>query len=132
MIKLEQVWPQELTEQDIRWLIIGCAACNWKVHTAERLVQRALEGIVGFYRFVGEGEGMVAVSKEEDELFIEAVAGKNLLRNFAEVHEQLATLARAVGLSALSGMVSRPGLRRLYETQTKARAVAVQYTERLK
>lgn len=131
MIKLEQVHPVELNNEDISWLIRACLAVKYERFEAKAVVERALKGIVELYRIVGDVRGMLAVRIGEDELFLECFGGSNVLRHFDEVHEQLKTLARAVGKSKLTTMVSRPGVKRLYETRTKARPAATYYVEQL-
>jgi hypothetical protein len=131
MIRLELVHPLELTDEDIKWLTLGCVACNWKKFVAVSLVRQAIDGRGGLYRFTGDGQGMIAVTQSEDEMLIEAVAGRGLLKTFSEVHEQLAILARSLGLKRLSGMAARKGLQHIYRTRTKAQEKAVLFVENL-
>lgn len=131
MIHLTTIAPEDLNEHDIMWLTRGCLGAKWRSFTAVDLVREALERKVSFFRVTGDADGMVAVSTEKDEMFIETLAGLGFVKYFGEIHDALAVLARSAGLKKIAGLVFREGLRHLYDTRTKGRPIATLYVEDL-
>lgn len=116
-----------LPEADCRWLEIA----GDKTFSAVQLVQKALEGEVSIFRIVGEAEGIVVLGKREDELHVEAFAGKGILKNFPKIYQEIRLLAGACGASKIVGWVRRPGLNRIYERHTAGRPEATVWVEEL-
>jgi hypothetical protein len=125
---MEKVESWGLTQEDIRWLVIGALeGQKWNEDsTAESLAKNSI-----LYRISGDASGVVALSKRKNSLFIDAFAGKGLLRNFSEIHGVLVDIARIVGCDEISGYVGKAGLMRVYSKYTKGKPVVTLYVEKL-
>jgi hypothetical protein len=125
---MERVETWGLTQEDIRWLVIGALeGQKWnKASTAQSLVENSI-----LYRISGDASGVIALSKRENSLFIDAFAGKGLLRNFSEIHGVLVDIARIVGCDEISGYVGKAGLMKVYSKYTKAKPLVTFYVEKL-
>jgi hypothetical protein len=128
MIRMERVEPWGLTQEDIKWLVIGALeGQKWNEEsTAQSLVENSI-----LYRISGDAFGVIALSKRKNSLFIDTLAGKGLLRNFSEIHGVLVDIARIVGCDEISGYVGKAGLMKVYSRYTKARPVVTYYVEKL-
>lgn len=128
-VKISQVIPEELTADDIRWLVIGTYACKFFDLTAEALVERAKKEEVVLYRVSEAAVGMIAASFNEREMFIEALAGKDFLKCASAIHDEVKVIALEAGKNRISGWVAREGLKTLYDSWAKP--VATLYVEEL-
>ena len=119
-IKVEQVQPTLITNEDISWLVLGCARSIDGVQAVD-LVSSALAGGSGIYRMSGDVQGVFVLTRLGDRAEITSIAGKGLLKYFSDVHELILATAAGMGFKSVAGYVARPGLAKAYKTQTKAR-----------
>lgn len=124
MIQLEYVQPENLTDEDIRWLIEGSKGSFDDV-TALDQVHAAQDGRAGIHRIKGDAVGIVVLSPTEQNktLTITCLAGRGLIKEFSAVHDAILATAAAAGASRVNGYVMRAGLAALYKRRTKARMV---------
>lgn len=134
MIKIELVQPRELTPEDIRWIVLSCLR-SYDGSTGEQIIQAALIGQVGIHRISGDAEGIVILEPQvmanKPGLKIIGLAGRNMLRNFCQVHDVICLTTKACGGTFLSGFVGRGVLAALYKKHTAAKQVATVFVENL-
>lgn len=115
-MRTEYVHPTRLTDGDIRLIAKGCLAVKVNSLDPKVLIEKAMRKEVFFYKVFGEDFfGIVALYLTDECLWIEFVAGQGLVRHFDEIHEWLMHLALSCGVRQLSALISRPGLKRLWE-----------------
>lgn len=124
MISLEYIRPEDMTDEDIRWLIESCKDSFDGVQPMDQVVS-AKEGVASIFRVVGDAQGIVilAPSQIEHTLTITGLAGKGFLRHFDGVHKAILTAAAATGARKVNGYVTRRGLAALYQKRTNAKLV---------
>lgn len=120
MIKVELVFPKDLTNKDILWLTIGCQNSIDDVRAVDQ-VDSAMTGRSGIYRVSGDAEGIFVLTHAGEKMMITAMAGKSFLKHFEEIHREICAAAAACGAFAVAGFVMRRGLAALYKQKTKAR-----------
>lgn len=134
MIELEQVQPRDLTDEDIRWMVMGCMESYDGVSVKE-LVQSALEGWTGIYRLGGDTEGVVTLSDkllgQRHGFEITCLAGRHVLSHLDEINKAVCTVARAAGGEFVMGYVAKAPLAEMYRRKTRAREVARVFVEDL-
>ena len=126
IVKLE-----DLDENELALLVKYCQKC-FEPLAYENLVSRVRNGAACIYRFSGACSGIFILATGDGGLYIETVAGKNVVRHFDEIYERIKIVAAACGARRIYSYVSRDSLRRLYARKTKAEAVATLYREDLK
>jgi hypothetical protein len=120
MIRVELVFPKDLNNQDILWLTLGCQNSIDDVRAVDQ-VDSALAGRSGIYRVSGDAEGVFVLTHAGEKMMITAMAGKNFLKCFEKIHEEICAAAAACGAFVVAGFVTRKGLATLYKQKTKAR-----------
>lgn len=132
MISISMVRPVELEDSELGLIVQYCNTC-WKPFPIEDVIKRVQSGGACIYRVQGpEVKGIVILALSEDnDLYIETVAGKGMVRNFKEVYDAIKQVALSCGAKEIYSYVGRPSLKRLYERRTKATLVAELYKESL-
>lgn len=123
MIVLRHIKPEDLTDDDIGWLVKGSKE-SFDGTTAISQVRAAQDGQSCVYRITGDATGVVVLSVGGDRLLtITCLAGSGLLKHFNEVHEAILSTAAAAGASRVNGFTLRAGLQALFQRRTKAKLV---------
>lgn len=136
MIKIEQLNPKELSNDDVSLIERGCAGSYDKANAGDQIAA-ATGGnawIFRFFRDDGTVKGIFVLSRgnvAEREVIMTALAGKGLISNFPEVYSEVKKLCKSVHAKRLIGYVSRPGLASIYRKRTKAIPVATLFSENL-
>ena len=115
-MKTEYVHPTQLSDGDIRLITKGFLAIKFGDSDPKTLFEKAMQKELFFYKLVGEDFfGIAALRLAEDCLWLELMTGTGLVKHFDEIHDWLLHLALSSGVHKLGALVSRPGLRRLWE-----------------
>lgn len=115
-MKTEYVHPTRLSDEDLHLIAKGCLAVKVNTLDPKTLIEKALRREVFLYRIVGDGfYGIIALYLADECLWVEFVAGHGLVPHFEEIHEWLQHLALSCKVCKLSALISRPGLKRLWE-----------------
>ena len=130
MLTVELVQPTELTNNDIRWLVIS-ANKGWDGVLAIDLVNAALAGNAGIYRITGEARGVFVLEPRGQDMKIIGLAGEGFLKHFPEVHKVICDTAKGCGAKRVVGLVARGALSKMYEKYTAAKVVATVVVEDL-
>lgn len=130
-MKIEYVAVSDLTNADLYWIAAGCDQTKWRTITGQQVIADAINKRVNIHRVSGSAEGIFIISFEENNLIVELMAGRHFLRNFMEIRRLLLQMAKDLGCSGLAGYVERPGLKKLYERLTPAKATVTLYVEAL-
>lgn len=134
MIDIALIQPGDLTTADIRWIALSCLR-SFDGATGDQIIYAAYDGQVGIHRISGDAEGIVIlepqIMNKKPGLKIIGLAGKDMLRNFCQVHEAICLTAKACGGTFVSGFVGRGALAALYKKHTVAKQVAVVFVENL-
>lgn len=130
MITVKAVKLEELTNGELSLIASYCRECYEPV-SLEDFVNRVRNRDAAVYRFEGDSVGIFVLSRGSDGLYVETVAGQNVVKHFEEIHQKVRMVAAAAGAKALYSYVARPALQRLYDRKTKARPVATLYKEKL-
>jgi len=123
-MRIEAVHATQLTAKDIQLITKGCLAVKILELDPKHLVEMALNGKAMIYRIVGDKMlGIVVITVRGSEVWLEIIAGHGLVKHFDEIHEWLIRMAHSWGMKTLCGIVTRPGLKRLWERH-EARSAA--------
>lgn len=130
MISVVSVKLEELTNDELGLLAKYCAKCFEPV-SCQDLVNRVRSGLACIYRFTGDCSGVFVLAVGDGGLYIETVAGKDIVRHFEKLHERIKITAAACGARRLYSYASREAIKRLYDRRTSAEPVATLYREDL-
>lgn len=130
---LERIWPSAITDEDVKWLTIGCEQCKWNKLTPAQVVQQVLDGDTMLYRIHGNATGIVALSvnAQQEQMWIDLFAGKGLMKAQEEFRTMLRMMAQGLGLKRLAGFVSRRALAKWYDEHTAGKPTATLYVEEI-
>lgn len=130
MIKVDAVKLRDLCLDELKLLVKYKEKCFEHVRDDD-LVHKELDGTACVYRISGDIQGIMILSLGNDGIYIDTVAGKNIVANFAELYKKIKVIAAASGARRLYSFVDRPGLARVYDRQTNSAPVATLYREEL-
>ena len=133
MMQFEQIKPDQLLPADYYWLARGCEGSHDGA-TSQHQVEAAIKGNAFIFRVSGDMEGIFVLSvgdRELREVVMTALAGKGMTKHFDEFYFKVKELCKGTDCKRLSGFVSRPGLKRLYERRTQAKAKATLFVDSL-
>jgi len=115
-MKTQYVHPTQLSDSDIRLITEGFLSIKFGDSDPKALFEKALKRELFFYKLTGEDFfGIAAVRMAEDCLWLELITGEGLVKHFDEIHDWLMRVALSCGVNKLGALVSRPGLKRLWE-----------------
>lgn len=125
------VKPEDLNEKELALIVSYCRKCFEPV-SFEDIAQRVCSGDAVIYRYEGPATGIFILSRGDNGLYIETVAGAGAVKYFDEIYKKIRMVATAAGARNLYSFVSRPALHRLYERRTQAQEIATLYREALR
>lgn len=129
-MRTEYVHPSQLSNGDIGLIAKGCLAVKFQPTDPKKLIEKALNRELFFYKLFGEDFfGIAALELADDCLWLQLITGQGLVKHFDEIHDWLMHLALSCGVHKLSAMVSRPGLKRLWEKHEARNAASYMVKE---
>ena len=132
MLSVGIVNPKSLDDDELKLLVSYSVEC-WKPFPIEELLARVSHGTACIYRVTGPGvKGIFILSVGDGDLYVELVAGKGFIKNFAEVYDAIRQTAISCGAKEIYGFVGRAGLKRLYDRYTKGVPLVEVYKETLR
>lgn len=130
MIEVSSVKMGELDIDELKLIVKYKEKC-FESFSFDDLVERVRNGLACVYRVTGDSQGIIILSLGNDGIYVDTVAGTNMVRNFEEVYKKIKVIAAASGARKLYSFASRPSLARLYDQHTQAAPVATLYREEL-
>jgi len=133
MIKVRMLDPFKLELEDVFLIDEGCKG-SWDKANAYHQINAARNKNAWIFKFTGDAEGIFVFARgnTEKELTMTALAGKGFFKHFDEIYSAAKTLAKRAGARRMTGYVSRPGLKRLYERRSGGTPVATLFLEEFK
>lgn len=109
--RLVKISPQDLTEQDLFYLIRAAEADQYGV-TAKDYLHAALEKDIRLWRIVGNGEGILGTRILQHpagrELLVEFLAGRKVAKGLSAIYASLEPYAREHGCKWIALQAARP------------------------
>ena len=130
---LRQIAVQDLSEQDIFWLI-KATATSYTGAEPKHIMADAAQGLMQLWR-VGEEEGLIVTQllhhPAGNELHVWSMAGRGIIPRIEDIYQDLLSMAKEHNCRWIGGSPTSPGLERVYERVIGATQWASRYLKEI-